>query len=128
MIEETYVDGVLGAGLNRGMLRIDFYSLSPASGGGGEEIRTPRQRLIMTPQGFAEAYAVFTDIMLKLKETGLEPARKADGQTEQSAASEPAGAVGPSGLSPNFQETTRRHHWLILDRGPISRVDYHCGA
>ena len=107
MIEETYVDGVLAAGFNRGMLRIDFYSVSPGQvEPGAAEEKLPRQRLVMTPAGFAEAYAVFTGIMRKLQEAGLAgaPGPAAATQTESCAPStgEPEGPAASAGLSPNF--------------------------
>jgi len=104
MIDEQYVDGVLAAGLNRGMLRIDLYSVSPGSKPGSLEEKLPRQRLVMTPAGFAEIYGVFTGIMQKLQQAGLvgAPGLKADAQPESaepSASGEPADS---GGLSPNF--------------------------
>lgn len=102
MIDEKYVDGVLSAGLNRGMLRIDFYSVSPGVTPGAAEEKLPRQRLVMTPAGFTEVYAMFTGIMQKLEQAGLAaaPGQRPGTPSESAKTSEPA---GPSeGFSPNF--------------------------
>ena len=106
MADELYVDGVLAAGMNRGMLRIDFYSVSPVPGSATEETKLPGQRLVMTPQGFAETYAVFTDIMRKLTEAGLvRPlAPKTGGPDSSGPETHGSGspAPGEGGVSPNF--------------------------
>lgn len=113
MIDEIYVDGVLAAGFHRGMLRIEFFSVAPGAGSPGgpasEERKQPRQRLIMTPQGFAETYGVFTEIMLKLKQAGLlgEPGgRGVDAAQTGSSEASGAGGAGPGtglgSVSPNF--------------------------
>ena len=102
MIDETYVDGVLSAGLNRGMLRIDLYSFSPGASPGAAEEKLPRQRLVMTPTGFVEIYGIFTAIMQKLEQEGLvvAPVGKPAAQPEPAKPSGPEGQTG--GLSPNF--------------------------
>jgi hypothetical protein len=102
MIDETYVDGVLAAGLNRGMMRIDLYSVSPGTTPGAAEEKLPRQRLVMTPAGFAEIYGIFTAIMQKLEQEGLvvAPGGKPAAPFEPAKPSSPAGQTGE--LSPNF--------------------------
>lgn len=98
MHDEIYVDGVLGAVFKRGMLRIDLFTLAPETRMGlpaEEETKQFLQRLVMTPQGFAEAYGVFTQIMLKLSQSGVVPASAApQGESGPEQKSEP--------LSPNF--------------------------
>ena len=115
MIDEKFVDGVFAARLDRGMLRIDFYSVDIGSKPGVEGEKVPRQRLVMTPQGFAETYAVFTDIMQKMQKAGPAgatgansgPAPGPQGQPDsgqpspsgQGSSEEPNASGGPS---PNF--------------------------
>lgn len=112
MHDEIYVDGVLAAVFKRGMLRIDLFTLAPESrpempGRGGEEEKQLRQRLLMTPQGFAEAYGVFTEIMLKLKQSGLIQAAGLPSEPSPgSAGSAARGTSSPEqeaqAFSPNF--------------------------
>lgn len=103
MHDEIYVDGVLGAVFKRGMLRIDLFTLAPESRTGTpgeEETRQFLQRLVMTPQGFAEAYGVFTQIMLRLSQSGVLPAGTAPKEAATQETPGPSQKQEP--LSPNF--------------------------
>ncbi|KAF0235206.1 MAG: hypothetical protein FD177_365 [Desulfovibrionaceae bacterium] len=103
MHDEIYVDGVLGAVFKRGMLRIDLFTLAPETRTGApadEETKQFLQRLVMTPQGFAEAYGVFTQIMQRLSQSGVVPAGAA--QQEASAQEMPDPSQKEDPLSPNF--------------------------
>jgi len=103
MHDELYVDGVLGAVFKRGMLRIDLFTLAPETRTGApaeEETKQFLQRLVMTPQGFAETYGVFTQIMLRLSQSGVVPAGAAPQQAATQQTSGPSQAEEP--LSPNF--------------------------
>jgi hypothetical protein len=103
MHDEIYVDGVLGAVFKRGMLRIDLFTLAPETRTGApteEETKQFLQRLVMTPQGFAEAYAVFTQIMRRLSQSGVVSAGVAPQETATQEPSAPSQKEEP--LSPNF--------------------------
>lgn len=67
MIQEIFVDGVLGAGFSGGALRLDFFSHSPEKGGE----KTPRVRLIFTPEGFAGCCRSMEELLDKLVQAGL---------------------------------------------------------
>lgn len=103
MHDELYVDGVLGAVFKRGMLRIDLFTLAPETRTGSpaeEETKQFLQRLVMTPQGFAEAYGVFTQIMLRLSQSGVVSTGAAPQEAATQETSGPAQTQEP--LSPNF--------------------------
>lgn len=106
MHDEIYVDGVLGAVFKRGMLRIDLFTLAPETRTGSpaepseKETKQFLQRLVMTPQGFAEAYGVFTQIMLRLSQSGVLPAGAAPQEASAQETSGPSQKEEP--LSPNF--------------------------
>lgn len=106
MHDEIYVDGVLGAVFKRGMLRIDLFTLAPETRTGApaepaeEETKQFLQRLVMTPQGFAEAYGVFTQIMLRLSQSGVVPVGVAPQEAATQQTPDPSQAEEP--LSPNF--------------------------
>lgn len=103
MHDEIYVDGVLGAVFKRGMLRIDLFTLAPETRTGSpaeEETKQFLQRLVMTPQGFAEAYGVFTQIMLRLSQSGVVSAGAAPQEAAEQETPGPAQKQEP--LSPNF--------------------------
>ena len=89
MADEVFVDGILGAGFSQGALRIDFFTFSDLAKAGKEA----RLRLVMTPEGFAQAYAQLTQVMEQLKKT-----RGATGVPE--AAPEPR--VPSDKITPNF--------------------------
>ncbi len=122
-MDEIFVDGILGAGFSQGAVRIDFHSISNIAQGSKE----PRLRLIMTTEGFVEAYAQMTAIMEQLKKTaaarGGAPASAGTADATQAGAGtsdavtagagqagvglagegQVGAAVSPSGnISPNF--------------------------
>jgi hypothetical protein len=103
MHDEIYVDGVLGAVFKRGMLRIDLFTLAPKTRTGApadEETKQFLQRLVMTPQGFAEAYGVFTQIMHRLNQSGVASVDTTPPEAATQETSGPSQKQGP--LSPNF--------------------------
>ncbi|GAB6036585.1 hypothetical protein JCM15519_11440 [Fundidesulfovibrio butyratiphilus] len=118
MTQEIFVDGVLGAGFSGGALRLDFYSISPEK----KNEKTPRVRLVLTPEGFTGCCKAMEGLLAKLvqagvvrPDTGLDQTAR---QGPESAASpnRPRGATpsatppepdtnqprGDTGVSPNF--------------------------
>ena len=92
MIPEIFFDGVSEIGFGGGVVRIEFATIEPGKkGADGKPAKTPRQRVIMTPQGVLETYAAMQGIVNKLVELGV---------LEKRAAEAPAGKGGSS--SPNF--------------------------
>ena len=83
-MDEIFVDGILGAGFSQGAVRIDFHSIANIAQGSKE----PRMRLIMTTEGFVEAYTQMTAIMEQLKKT-------AAARGGASAAGQAAGVAAP---------------------------------
>lgn len=91
MIQEIFVDGVLGAGFSGGALRLDFFSHSPEKGGE----KTPRVRLIFTPDGFAGCCGSMEELLDKLVQAGIvRPAQVRAGQGQ--AAQAPTVRPGPA--------------------------------
>jgi len=92
-MEEVFVDGVLGAGFSKGVVRIKFFALDV-----GQEVRQePRVGLVMSVEGFLEIQARFAEVTAQLKKAGL--------VKELPRPESQGGKPGPEpspGVSPNF--------------------------
>ena len=72
MSEEVFADGILGVGFGKGAVRIDFFALSAdVADAKGQPAKERRQRIVMTTEGFVEAYAMLSGVMEKLQAQGL---------------------------------------------------------
>ena len=72
MSEELFADGILGIGYGKGAVRIDFFTLSAdAVDAKGQPAKERRQRVVMTTEGFVEAFALLTGVMDKLQAQGV---------------------------------------------------------
>ncbi|WP_156921688.1 hypothetical protein [Desulfovibrio inopinatus] len=72
MIDEKFSDGLMKIDLGRGVIRLDFYSLSADKvDAKGEPLRERCQRIILTPQGFVESFNMMQNVMDKFIESGL---------------------------------------------------------
>jgi hypothetical protein len=72
MTEELFIDGILGIGYGKGAVRIDFFGLSAdAVDGKGQPAKERRQRIVMTTEGFVEAFTLLSGVMDKLQAQGL---------------------------------------------------------
>jgi hypothetical protein len=101
MSEEVFADGILGVGFGKGAVRIDFFALSAETvDARGQPAKERRQRIVMTTEGFVEAFAMLSGVMEKLQAQGL--------VRRQSGAATPAGQGGTAAQpasdspSPNF--------------------------
>ena len=104
MSEELFVDGILGVGYGKGAVRIDFFALSPdAVDAKGQPAKERRQRIVMTTEGFVEAFALLAGVMDKLQAQGVVRRQTAPAPTGPEPA---AGTVAPKTdeacPSPNF--------------------------
>lgn len=102
MREELFVDGISGIGFGKGAVRIDFFAMSPdALDGKGKPAKEHRQRLVMTTEGFAEAFTLLSGIMEKLQRAGMlpTPPTPRPGEKAGTATDTATGAASPS---PNF--------------------------
>ena len=99
MIEEVFVDGVSAIGMSKGAVRMDLYTVEP----GNFDVRVPRQRLIMTGEGFRELYQIMTQAMQRLDAAACSMPQPGGPETklagDEDAAAE---AAKPQSISPNF--------------------------
>ena len=97
MSDEVFADGILGVGFGKGAVRIDFFALSAeAVDAKGQPAKERRQRVVMTTEGFVEAYAMLTSVMDKLQAQGLVRRQAAPGATGTGAKDAPAAPASPS--------------------------------
>lgn len=76
--KQIFVDGVAEVSFGQGAVRIDFYTLShDKRDAEGKPARVLVQRLVMTPQGFAEALGPLQATADKLVEMGILSRREA---------------------------------------------------
>lgn len=96
MIDETYADGISGIQITGNVIRIDFASHDVVDGEGGQEGAkpplVPRQRLIMTLDGFGHSFGMLERVMKRLVDDGVFQ-RASDGSSKPK---------GTGGGSPNF--------------------------
>ena len=72
MSEELFADGILGVGYGKGAVRIVFFTLSAdAVDAKGQPAKERRQRVVMTTEGFVEAFALLAGVMDKLQAQGV---------------------------------------------------------
>ncbi len=82
MADEKFSDGLMKIDVSRGVIRLDFYTLSAdKTDAKGEPLRERCQRIILTPQGFVDSYNMMQNIMDKFIESGL--VHKQDGRQLQ---------------------------------------------
>ena len=70
-VPELYADGIGGISLTEGLVRIELVSLLPNAVEPNRPTPDVRQRLLMTPQGFLQAFAAMQDLLGKLEEAGV---------------------------------------------------------
>lgn len=72
MVPEIFADSIGEISVANGVIRLDLVSLS-ATGKDekGQPVRELRQRIIMSPQGFIEAFGAMENVMHKLVELGV---------------------------------------------------------
>lgn len=70
-VPELYADGIGGISLTEGLVRIELVSLVPNAVEPNRPTPDVRQRLLMTPQGFLQAFAAMQDLLQKLEEAGV---------------------------------------------------------
>ena len=98
MTEEVFADGILGIGYGKGAVRIDFFGLSAdAVDAKGQPAKERRQRIVMTTEGFIEAFTLLSGVMDKLQAQGV--VRRQTAAAAQSADAPTGGEASPS---PNF--------------------------
>jgi len=98
MSEELFADGILGIGYGKGAVRIDFFALSAdAVDAKGQPAKERRQRIVMTTEGFVEAFTMLSGVMDKLQAQGI--VRR---QTVV-APGQDAPKADPGSPSPNFK-------------------------
>lgn len=104
MTEELFADGILGIGYGKGAVRIDFFALSAdAVDAKGQPAKQRRQRIVMTTEGFVEAFTMLSGVMDKLQAQGVVRRQTAGGPADAPAASgKAAPKTGKGSPSPNF--------------------------
>lgn len=76
-IKETFIDGIGNITFIGGMIRADIVSYATnKTDDKGSPLLTTRQRLIFSPQGFVQAVGAMNNIVKKLNEAGIIPAKK----------------------------------------------------
>jgi hypothetical protein len=68
---EIYADGIGQIHFTGGMVRFDFVTLQPAADGKSEPAALCRERIIMPPQGFLNAFNSMQNLIDKLVEAGV---------------------------------------------------------
>ena len=100
MSEELFVDGILGVGYGKGAVRIDFFALSAdAVDAQGQPAKARCQRIVMTTEGFVEAFSLLAGVMDKLQAQGV--VRRQTAPAPATAATDAPNANEGS-PSPNF--------------------------
>lgn len=100
MSEELFADGILGVGYGKGAVRIDFFTLSAdAVDAKGQPAKERCQRIVMTTEGFVEAFALLAGVMDKLQAQGV--VRRQAAPASATAATDTPNANEGS-PSPNF--------------------------
>ena len=98
MSEELFADGILGIGYGKGAVRIDFFALSAeAVDAKGQPAKERRQRIVMTTEGFVEAFTMLSGVMDKLQAQGIVRRQTA------AAPGQDAPKADPGSPSPNFK-------------------------
>jgi hypothetical protein len=69
--EEIYADGIGQIHFAGGMVRFDFVTLQPDADGKKEPQPVCRERIIMPPQGFLNAFNSMQNLIDKLLEAGV---------------------------------------------------------
>lgn len=97
MADQLYCDGVQDISIIGGVIRIDYFALSPtAKNADGKPAREFQKRVVMSPEAFLQSYGAMELIMNQLIERGLVTRREgADGGGDGGT---PAAGVS----SPNF--------------------------
>ncbi len=99
MIEEVFVDGVSAIGMSKGAVRMDLYTVEP----GDFDKRVPRQRLILTVEGFRELYQLMGQAMQRMEASSSPLTRQPAKVSGENSGKEPPGAQArPEPVSPNF--------------------------
>ena len=100
MTEELFIDGILGIGYGKGAVRIDFFALSAdAVDAQGQPAKARCQRIVMTTEGFVEAFSLLAGVMDKLQAQGV--VRRQTAPAPATAANDAPNANEGS-PSPNF--------------------------
>ena len=69
---ETYADGLMDVVVQGGVVRLDFYSLSPTEkGADGKPISVFRERVVMPLPGFAQAFSTLERVMKEMIDRGV---------------------------------------------------------
>ena len=101
MSEELFADGILGIGYGKGAVRIDFFALSAeAVDAKGQPAKERRQRIVMTTEGFVEAFTMLSGVMDKLQAQGIVRRQTA---AASAAPGQDAPKADPGSPSPNFK-------------------------
>ena len=69
--EEIFADGIGQIHFAGGMVRFDFVTLQPDPDGKGEPQPLCKERIIMPPQGFLNAFNSMQNLIDKLLEAGI---------------------------------------------------------
>ena len=71
-IKEIFADGLIGLGMDAGIVRIDFSSLSATQKNDeGKPLMEHRQRVVMAPEAFAQTFSAMGRLMDELVRTGV---------------------------------------------------------
>lgn len=101
MSEELFADGILGIGYGKGAVRIDFFALSAeAVDAKGQPAKERRQRIVMTTEGFVEAFTMLSGVMDKLQAQGIVRRQTV---AAPAAPGQDAAKADPGSPSPNFK-------------------------
>ena len=101
--KEIFADGLIGLGIDAGIVRIDFSSLSAIERDGeGKPLMEHRQRVVMAPEAFAQTFTAMGRLVDELVKTGVlvrNESKSSENETVENSGD--LSTQEPS--SPNFQ-------------------------
>ena len=70
-MDSFFADGNSALGFGSGAVRIDLYTLGRTADAAGNPVKVVTQRIVMTPQGFIEAFSSMQGMADKMVEMGM---------------------------------------------------------
>ncbi|VFM97966.1 MAG: hypothetical protein BECKG1743E_GA0114224_101606, partial [Candidatus Kentron sp. G] len=112
--EELFTDGLIGLGIEAGLVRMDFGALSATQKDDkGNSVLEHRQRVVMSTEGFLQTFRTMTGLLAHLEKTGQvvrdgQPAPGDGAVADDTDAGEAQGSAGAPrqehpARSPNFR-------------------------
>lgn len=83
MKKDIFTDGIVNMGFGNGAVRMDLGQLSDAPEAGQQPQMTAVQRIVMTPEGFAQVVAAMNAMAKQLVEKGVLKTNEGEAQQPQ---------------------------------------------